>query len=79
MQNTFKVDKEFNITGRGLVITVDLKENGYDNIFNKDLKGLFMEKEIVYNSKNYKITGIEVQGWPDKEVKRTGFLLKEIK
>lgn len=77
MTDTFITEGEFFITGRGLVIVVLFEKNGYKGLYNKDLRGLFMGKEIVYKSKNYTITGIEVQGWPDKEVDRAGFLLKE--
>jgi hypothetical protein len=74
----FKVEGEFNITGRGLAIVIDLKENGYEDITNFDMSKKFMTKTVEYNGELYQIRGVETQGWPERVVTRTAFLLKPI-
>lgn len=74
----FEVDGEFNIIGRGLAITVDLKKNGYEPIKNSEMSRRFMGKIVEYKGELYEIRGIETQGWPEREVIRTAFLLKPI-
>jgi hypothetical protein len=74
----FKNTREFNITGRGKVICINFKENGYEGLRNKDLRDLFMGKEVLYEEKLYTIRGIEILGWPDRETKEGGFLIKPL-
>ena len=77
IKDTFKVDKEFNIIGRGLCIVIDLADNNYHDLSNKDLKQ-FTKREIIYKGKPYEIRGFETQGVEWKAVTKTAFLLKPI-
>lgn len=72
-----QVKEEFNITGRGKAIVVDLELNGYRDLQNKDLRDLFMGKYIIYKGYLYSIVGIEIMGALDRYCKETGFLLRQ--
>jgi len=74
-----QVKSEFNITGRGTVIVVNLEANGYKDLINKDLRDIFMEKKVEYKGAIYTIWGIEIMGAPDRSCKETAFLIKSIK
>lgn len=74
----YKYLEEFNIIGRGKVVTLNLKENGMEPL-NKELKGLFMNKDITYLGRCYTIVGIEAfMTGQDCIAGTIGLMLKEI-
>lgn len=72
------IEGEFQIKGRGFAIVVDLLNNGYPDMINKDLNKTFMNKLFKHPKGLYRIIGIEVQGMPDRKADRTAFLLKPV-
>ena len=72
-----KVKTKYNITGRGDVYTLSLKDNNLSNK-RKDLSAL-MGKEVTIDDKKFLIKGIESMGtWDDEDNDSVAFLVKEI-
>ena len=71
------VKSTYEIKDRGLVFVIDLEENNLPKLRKElDLK----DKEIIVDSKNYTIIGIELADVSDYFVHKTaGLLVKQIK
>jgi hypothetical protein len=79
MNDTYKYSGEYNITGRGLVVTLNLPANGLQ-LQNKDLTKQFFYKEIVYKGNIYVVTGIEsMKSGSECECENVGLLLRLLK
>lgn len=50
---------EFNIEGRGKVVSLNLTENGFTFTTNEEVNEHFLHKEITYKDEIYVVTGIE--------------------
>ena len=66
---------EFNIEGRGKVVSLNLTENGFNFTTNEEVNNHFLHKEITYKDEQYIVIGIErkaVNSYQDL----VGFLIK---
>lgn len=73
-----KVRGRFELTGRGIVFTIDLEENNIPRL-RKEFNRALMGKEVIIEGKNYLVKGIEAFATGEGYIHTTiGLLIKEL-